>query len=179
MAQKHAKQLHIVMPYLYPNLIGGYSQTFADNYWHKPKRKPDRNHGCDYYLQHDGEFGVGKGTYVVWRNKDIPQPTHKELADAKKPALYDAWWKLLKKTRDDFLKDSDRYQVIKDGVYRMFDGVSCFITTEDKLNEYREKLKNLHNTVTPPSWDVLENTERVLWQRDIKKLIPTLRREIK
>ena len=101
------------------------------------------------------------------------------IADAKKPAMFWAWWKLLKQTRDKFLKDSYKYQVIKDGVYRVFDGVSCFITSEDKLNEYREKLKNLHNTVIPPSWDVLENMPRPVWERDIIKFMPTLRREIK
>jgi len=186
-AQKHAKQLYIVLPYLYPDLIGGYANSnMPGTYWHKAKRRADRERGCDYYLQHDGEFGVGKGTYVVWLNKDIPKPTDKELADAKKPAMFWAWWKLLKQTRDKFLKDSYKYQVIsnsslwkEDGVYRVFDGVSCFITSEDKLNEYREKLKNLHNTVIPPSWDVLENMPRPVWERDIIKFMPTLKRENK
>ena len=136
MAIKDSRRLSIVVPYLYPDL--------------------DYKDGKDYYLQNDSD---GKGTYVIWNNKDITKPTDQELADAKEDAINDDWWKVLRYERDQLLKESDEY------------AVSDRPDNADWIS-YREKLRNLPTTVTKPDYEVLNNQEKADWLTDLLPTVP-------
>ena len=134
MGIKDSRRLSIVVPNLYPDL------SYKD--------------GKDYFLQNDSN---GKGTYVVWNNKDISEPTDKELEDGKKQALINHWWKILRMERDQLLARSDQF------------AVSDRPDNADWVS-YRGKLRNLPATVTKPDYEVLNNLEIADW--NISGLMP-------
>lgn len=125
------------MSYLYPNLENG---------------------GVgDYFLQNDSN---GSGTFVVWNNNDIPEPTDQELADAKEDAMNAYWWKVLRVTRDILLVESDWSQ-----------GTDVPSDLKTSYATYRTDLRDLPANVTKPDFDTLNNQSIREW--DISSLMPT------
>ena len=119
MSHELSKRLSIVLPYLYPNLVN------------------DRGLGDgDYSLQNDGD-----GTYLVWTNSEITEPTAQQLADAKEAAVDADWWRLLRKGRDEKLKESDWSQ-----------GTDVPSSLKTEYATYRGKLRDLPTTVTKPAY---------------------------
>jgi|TARA_Y100000310_G_scaffold270779_1_gene284799 hypothetical protein len=135
MAQKDSRRLFMVLPYLYPNL--------------------ERDKDWRLYNNSDG-----KGTQLVWLNKDITSPTDKELLDAKEGGLIQYWWIVLRSTRDKLLIASDKY-ALPDRPDR------------DKWIAYRKKLRDLPTTVKPPSFEVLNNDTIRENRFKIADLMPT------
>ena len=135
MAQKDSRRLSVVVPYLYPNLVNS----------------PEG----DYHLQNDGD---DTGTFVVWHNTEIPEPTTQQLADAKEDALNADWWRMLRLTRDRLLKDTDEYA-----------------TTDRPDNAdwltYRQELRDLPDNVTKPDFEIIEDQSVMEW--NIDGLMPT------
>jgi len=84
MGHELSRRMSIVVPYLYPDLVNGL---------------PDLADGVDgdYYLQNDG---TREGTYVVWLNEGIPEPTDEELAAAKEDAVNAFWWETMTARRE-------------------------------------------------------------------------------
>ncbi len=111
--------------------------------------------GGDYSLQNDSD---GNGTYVVWFNNEIPEPTDQEIADAKEDAMNAYWWVLLRMTRDGLLKDTDKYA-----------------TTDRPDNSewltYRQELRDLPTAVSKPDFETLNNQSVAEW--NIDSLMPT------
>ena len=139
MAQKDSRRLSIVLPYLYPDL--------------------NNEREKDYYLQNDSD---GTGTFIVWRNTEIPEPTEQELANAKEDAVNDFWWKRLRKTRNKLLVDSDWSQ-----------GADIPSDLKSPYVDYRTDLRNLPTTVTKPDFDTLNNQSVNKWIENINSLMPT------
>jgi len=139
MAQKDSRRLSIVLPYLYPDL--------------------NNEREKDYYLQNDSD---GTGTFIVWRNTEIPEPTEQELANAKEDAVNDFWWKRLRTTRNKLLVDSDWSQ-----------GADIPSDLKSPYVDYRTDLRDLPTTVTKPDFDTLNNQSVNKWIENINSLMPT------
>jgi hypothetical protein len=139
MAQKDSRRLNIVLPYLYPDL--------------------KNEHEKDYYLQNDSD---GTGTFIVWLNTEIPEPTEQELANAKEDAVNDFWWKRLRTTRNKLLVDSDWSQ-----------GADIPSDLKSPYVDYRTDLRDLPTTVTKPDFDTLDNQSVNKWIENINSLMPT------
>jgi len=139
MAQKDSRRLSIVLPYLYPDL--------------------NNEREKDYYLQNDSD---GTGTFIVWRNTEIPEPTEQELANAKEDAVNDFWWKRLRTTRNKLLVDSDWSQ-----------GADIPSDLKSPYVDYRTDLRDLPTTVTKPDFDTLDNQSVNKWIENINSLMPT------
>jgi len=137
MAQKDSRRLFMVVPYLYPNLVNSLEG--------------------DYYLQNDSD---GNGTYVVWHNNEIPEPTDQELADAKEDAMSAWWWKRLRQKRDELLVESDWSQ-----------GADVPDALKTSYATYRTDLRDLPATVTKPDFETLNNQNVKEW--NINSLMPT------
>ncbi len=129
----------MVLPYLYPDLENGYEK--------------------DYYLQNDSD---GTGTFIVWRNTEIPEPTEQELANAKEDAVNDSWWKRLRRKRNKLLVDSDWSQ-----------GADIPSDLKSPYVDYRTDLRDLPTTVTKPDFDTLDNQSVNKWTENINSLMPT------
>ena len=138
MAQKDSRRLFMVIPYLYPDLA---SEVVNG----------------DYHLKNDSD---GNGTYVVWLNNDIPEPTAQEIADAKEPALNAHWWKVLRVIRDILLVESDWSQ-----------GADVPSDLKASYATYRTDLRDLPDNVTKPDFDTLNNQSIKEW--GISSLMPT------
>ena len=133
MAHELSKRLSIVLPYLYPNLVN------------------DRGLGDgDYSLQNDGD-----GTYLVWTNSEITEPTAQQLADAKEVAVDADWWRLLRKGRNEKLVESDWSQ-----------GTDVPSSLKSEYATYRGKLRDLPTTVTKPDFETLNNQSINEWNID-------------
>ena len=139
MAQKDSRRLSIVLPYLYPDL--------------------ENEREKDYYLQNDSD---GTGTFIVWLNTEIPEPTEQELANAKEDAVNDFWWKRLRTTRNKLLVDSDWSQ-----------GADIPSDLKSPYVDYRTDLRDLPTTVTKPDFDTLNNQSVNKWIENINSLMPT------
>ena len=123
MAQKDSRRLYMVLPYLYPDLENGYEK--------------------DYYLRNDGD---DTGTYLVWNNTEIPEPTAQELVDAKEDAMNAYWWKRLREKRNKLLFDSDWSQ-----------GADVPSDLKTSYTAYRQELRDLPTTVSKPDVETLNN----------------------
>jgi len=136
MTQKDSRRLSTVLPFLYPNLVNDVGEG-----------------GGDYHLQNDGN-----GTFLVWKNTEIPEPTAQQLADAKEDALNADWWRMLRLTRARLLKDTDEYA-----------------TTDRPDNAdwltYRQELRDLPDNVTKPDFEIIEDQSVIEW--NIDGLMPT------
>ncbi len=136
MTQKDSRRLSTVLPFLYPNLVNDGDEG-----------------GGDYHLQNDGN-----GTFLVWKNTEIPEPTAQQLADAKEDALNADWWRMLRLTRARLLKDTDEYA-----------------TTDRPDNAdwltYRQELRDLPDNVTKPDFEIIEDQSVIEW--NIDGLMPT------
>ena len=141
MAQSDSRRLGAVMAYLYPDLDNKPNPTEEFGYDH-----------CDYYFQNNSD---GNGTFIVWQNNDIPEPTDQELADAKEPALNAEWWKILRFKRDGLLGESDWSQ-----------GVDVPSALKDSYATYRAELRDLPTAVTKPSFETLNNQSTQEWNID-------------
>jgi len=137
MAQKDSRRLSIVLSYLYPDL----------------------ENEQDYYLQNDSD---DTGTFIVWRNTEIPEPTEQELANAKEDAVNDSWWKRLRRKRNKLLVDSDWTQ-----------GADIPSDLKSSYVDYRTDLRDLPTTVTKPDFDTLDNQSVNKWTENINSLMPT------
>ena len=142
MAQKDSRRLFMVVPYLYPDLASGMANG-------------------DYHLQNDSD---GNGTYVVWHNNEIPEPTDQELADAKEDAMSAWWWKRLRQKRDELLVESDWSQ-----------GADVPDALKTSYATYRTDLRDLPTTVTKPDFETLNNQNVKEW--NIDGLMPTKPKE--
>ena len=136
MTQKDSRRLSTVLPFLYPNLVNDGDEG-----------------GGDYHLQNDGN-----GTFLVWKNTEIPEPTAQQLADAKEDALNADWWRMLRLTRDGLLKDTDEY------------AITDRPDNADWLT-YRQELRELPDNVTKPDFEIIENQSVTEWNMD--GLMPT------
>tara|TARA_Y100000310_G_C20520136_1_gene733231 strand:- start:70 stop:483 length:414 start_codon:yes stop_codon:yes gene_type:complete len=135
MAIQDSRRLNIVLSYLYPDLVND----------------------LDYRLENASD---GKGTYILWHNAEITEPTEQELADAKEGAMNAYWLKLLRKKRDKLLVDSDWSQ-------------GADVPSDLKLTyvDYRNDLRDLPTTVSKPSFDILNSQTFKEW--NINSLMPT------
>ena len=139
MAEKDSRRLHMVLPHLYPDLVN------------------DGTPNGDYYLQNKSD---GNGTFLVWLNTGISEPTDQELADAKEDAMNAYWWKALREVRDDLLVKSDWSQ-----------GADVPNAVKSSYVTYRTDLRDLPTTVTKPSFETLNNQSVKEW--NIDGLMPT------
>ena len=144
MAQKDSRRLYLVLPYLYPDLNG----TPITNNEHRPEL-------ADYLLQNDSD---GTGSYVIWQNDEITEPTAQELADAKEGAINAEWWRVLRWERNELLNGTDKY------------AVSDRPDSSEWLT-YRQTLRDLPENVTKPDFETLNNLAVHEW--GIKSLMPT------
>ena len=140
MAQKDSRRLSIVMPYLYPNLVNGVGSGKED-----------------YELFNASD---GKGTYVVWHNMEISEPTAQELADAKEDALNANWWRMLRIKRNRLLVASDWSQ-----------GADVPSDLKTSYATYRTDLRDLPENVTKPDFEIINDQSIREW--DIDGLMPT------
>jgi hypothetical protein len=140
MAQSDSRRLYIVLPYLYPDLVNQAPLL-----------------GGDYFLQNDLD---GSGTQLHWHKEGIAEPTAQQLADGKEAAINAYWWKLLKRTRDRLLVNSDWSQ-----------GADVPSATKNAYVTYRTDLRDLPTTVTKPDFATLNNQSVGEW--DINSLMPT------
>ena len=147
MAQKDSRRLAMVMPHLYPDLKGT-PPTVNGEY------KPEL---ADYLLRNDTN---GTGTYIIWQNSEIPEPTAQELADAKEGAINAVWWKSLRFHRDRLLKDSDWSQ-----------GTDIPSDLKTSYATYRQELRDLPTAVSKPDYETLNNQSAEEW--NIISLMPT------
>ena len=139
MAITQSRRLNMVVPYLYPDLENGLDK--------------------DYYLQNNSD---GKGTFIVWNNTEVSEPTDQELADAKEDAMNVRWWKILRTIRNKLLVESDWSQ----GLDIPEDLKASYVT-------YRNDLRNLPSTVTKPNFDTLNSQELNEWIVGIKASMPS------
>ena len=130
-----SRRLNIVIPYLYPDII-----------W-----------GKDYSLENHND---GKGTILIWLSKTITAPTDDQLANAKKPAVEDAWWQTLRSLRNSRLQETDWSQ-------------SPDVPTKlkDKYADYRQKLRDLPATVSKPAYEELIKLREVC--ETVESFLPT------
>jgi len=138
MAISDSRRLDMVLPYLYPDLKSGITDG-------------------DYHLQNDGD---DTGTFVVWHNKEISEPTEQELADAKEPSMDATWWRILRLKRDRLLVESDWSQ-----------GADVPSDLKTSYATYRTDLRDLPENVTKPDFATLNNQSVGEW--DIDGLMPT------
>ena len=148
MAQRDSRRLAMVLPHLYPDLNG---RPTVNGQW-----KPEL---ADYYLQNDSD---GAGTYVIWQNTDIPEPTEQELADGKEGAINEVWWQNLRIERDGLLKASDWSQ-----------GADVPEALKSSYVTYRNDLRDLPTTATKPDFETLNNQSGNEWIINIRALMPT------
>ncbi len=139
MAISNSRRLNMVVPYLYPDLENGLDK--------------------DYYLQNNND---GNGTFIVWNNTEVPEPTEQELADAKEDAMNVRWWKILRIIRNKLLVESDWSQ----GLDVPEDLKASYVT-------YRNDLRNLPSTVTKPDFNTLNNQTVNEWITGIKASMPS------
>ena len=139
MAMSDSRRLNMVMAYLYPNLINNGNGT------------------GDYSLYNDSD---GKGTYLVWHNAEIAEPTAQQLADAKEASVNAWWYKLLRVKRQRLLVRSDWSQ-----------GTDVPSAIKTEWATYRQKLRDLPTTVTKPSFETLNNQSDLEW--NLKALMPS------
>ena len=139
MTISNSRRLNMVVPYLYPDLENGLDK--------------------DYYLQNNSD---GNGTFIVWNNTEVPEPTEQELADAKEDAMNVCWWKILRIIRNKLLVESDWSQ----GLDIPEDLKASYVT-------YRNDLRNLPSTVTKPNFDTLNSQELNEWIVGIKASMPS------
>ena len=139
MAISNSRRLNMVVPYLYPDLENGLDK--------------------DYYLQNNSD---GNGTFIVWNNTEVSEPTEQELADAKEDAMNVRWWKILRIIRNKLLVESDWSQ----GLDVPEDLKASYVT-------YRNDLRNLPSTVTKPNFDTLNSQELNEWIVGIKASMPS------
>ena len=139
MAVSNSRRLNMVVPYLYPDLENGLDK--------------------DYYLQNNSD---GKGTFIVWNNTEVSEPTEQELADAKEDAMNVRWWKILRIIRNKLLVESDWSQ----GLDVPEDLKASYVT-------YRNDLRNLPATVTKPDFNTLNGQEVNEWIVGIKASMPS------
>ncbi len=138
MAQKDLRRLNMVLPHLYPDLINNPTDG-------------------DYHLQNDSD---GNGTFLVWKNTEITEPTEQELADAKEDAMNAYWWKRLRQKRDKLLVESDWTQ-----------GADVPSAVKSSYVTYRTDLRDLPTTVIKPDFATLNNQSIGEW--DISSSMPT------
>ena len=100
-----------------------------------------------------------KGTQIIWLNKDVPLPTDKELLDGKEGGLTQHWWQVLRSVRGKLLKASDEH-ALPDR------------PDSNKWIAYRKKLRDLPETVSPPSFEVLNNESIGENRHKIENLMP-------
>ena len=139
MAITDSRRLDLVVPYLYPNLVNELEK--------------------DYVLRNNSD---GNGTFIVWNNTEVSEPTEQELADAKEDAMNTHWWKVLRRRRDKLLVESDWSQ----GLDVPEDLKASYVT-------YRNDLRNLPSTVTKPNFDTLNSQELNEWIVGIKASMPS------
>lgn len=125
MTQSNSRRLYMVLPYLYPDLIN------------------DGSSEGDYQLRNNSD---GNGTFLVWQNDEITEPTEQELADAKEDAMNAYWWKRLRGKRNRLLVDSDWSQ-----------GADIPDALKTSYATYRTDLRDLPTTVTKPDVETLNN----------------------
>ena len=147
MAQRDSRRLSMVLPHLYPDLKGT-PPTVNGEY------KPEL---ADYLLRNDSD---GNGTYIIWQNSEIPEPTAQELSDAKEGAVNASWWKGLRSRRDRLLQSSDWSQ-----------GTDIPSDLKTSYATYRTDLRDLPTAVTKPSFETLNNQSVNEW--GIGDLMPT------
>ena len=82
MVKSDLRRLHMVLPYLYPNL--------------------DRTKDWKLFNKRTG-ITTSEGTQFKWLNKDVPPPTDKELLDGKEGGMTQFWWKVLRNVRNRLL----------------------------------------------------------------------------
>tara|TARA_Y100000310_G_scaffold10942_1_gene11590 strand:- start:216 stop:656 length:441 start_codon:yes stop_codon:yes gene_type:complete len=125
MTQSNSRRLYMVLPYLHPDLIN------------------DGSSEGDYQLRNNSD---GNGTFLVWQNDEITEPTEQELADAKEDAMNAYWWKRLRQKRDKLLVESDWSQ-----------GADVPDALKTSYATYRTDLRDLPTTVTKPDVETLNN----------------------
>lgn len=125
MTQSNSRRLYMVLPYLYPDLIN------------------DGSSEGDYQLRNNSD---GNGTFLVWQNDEITEPTEQELAEAKEDAMNAYWWKRLRGKRNRLLVDSDWSQ-----------GADIPDALKTSYATYRTDLRDLPTTVTKPDVETLNN----------------------
>ena len=133
----------MVLPYLHPDLIN------------------DGSSEGDYQLRNNSD---GNGTFLVWQNDEITEPTEQELADAKEDAMNAYWWKRLRQKRDKLLMESDWSQ-----------GADVPDALKTSYATYRTDLRDLPTTVTKPDFETLNNQNVKEW--NIDGLMPTKPKE--
>jgi len=138
MAHENSRRLSIVLPHLYPELT---SNPISG----------------DYHLQNNSD---GKGTFLVWHTDKAVEPTDEELANAKEAAVDADWWRVLRKIRDEKLKESDWSQ-----------GADVPSSLKTEYETYRGKLRDLPTTVTKPAYADLIKLE--VTTSGIEALMPT------
>ena len=152
MAQKDSRRLSRVLNYLYPDLN---KKTNSDGETYETYNPELR----DYIIQDDQN---GEGSFLIWQNTEIPEPTEQELADAKEPAINAAWWFQLRRIRDARLRESDWTQT-----------PDVPSAVRDAWITYRQELRDLPATVTKPDYETLNNERVRLWLEHILTLMPT------
>ena len=148
MAVTDGRRLNMVMEYLHPDLDG---RPFHDGE-HSPELS-------DYLLQNDSD---GTGTYLIWQNDSIPEPTAQEIADAKEAAMNAHWFKTLRMFRSRLLKESDWSQ-----------GADVPSNLKEAYTTYRTDLRDLPATATKPSFETLNSQYLNEWIENIKSIMPT------
>jgi len=142
MAITDSRRLNMVIPYLYPNLKNTYGKPGAEG---------------DYYLRDDSD---GTGSYVVWLNKSIPEPTAQAIADAKEAGVNAYWFEYLREIRTGLLAESDWSQ-----------GADVPSGLKSSYATYRQELRDLPATVTKPAFSVLNTQTINEW--NLESLMPT------
>lgn len=139
MAITQSRRLNLVVPYLYPDLENGVDK--------------------DYILRNNSD---GNGTFIVWNNDGVSEPTEQELADAKEDAMNAHWWKVLRRRRNKLLVESDWSQ-----------GTDVPDALKASYVTYRNDLRNLPATVTKPEFNILNNQTINEWITGIKASMPS------
>ena len=139
MAITQSRRLNLVVPYLYPDLENGVDK--------------------DYILRNNSD---GNGTFIVWNNDGVSEPTEQELADAKEDAMNTHWWKVLRRRRNKLLVESDWSQ-----------GTDVPDALKASYVTYRNDLRNLPATVTKPEFNILNNQTINEWITGIKASMPS------
>ena len=142
MAISDSRRLNIVLPHLYPDLVNEAPLL-----------------GGDYHLQNDSD---GSGTQLHWNKEGIAEPTAQQLADAKEAAIDAYWWKLLRRTRDRLLVNSDWSQ-----------GADVPSSVKSSYVTYRTDLRDLPTTVTKPDFVTLDSQGVDEWISHIDSLMPS------
>lgn len=142
MAQSDSRRLNMVLPYLYPDMNIYTSEEGKKMHMVDMDKQ-------DYVLRNDGD---DTGTYLIWQNSEIPEPTEQELADAKEPAINAGWWMNLRGVRDRLLIYSDWSQ-----------GTDIPSELKASYATYRQELRDLPANVTKPAYEVLVTQSIKQW----------------